>query len=87
MVQYDDAQSIGRRYRRQDEIGTPFCMTIDFQSLEDKMVTIRERDKMRQIRVPIDVLKPTLEAKLCGEHLDILPPGGKKWLGFENTKQ
>jgi len=83
MVQYDDAQSIGRRYRRQDEIGTPFCVTIDFQSLEDKQVTIRERDKMRQIRVPIEVLKPTLEAKLCGEPLDVLPPGGKKWLGFE----
>jgi len=81
MVQYDDAQSIGRRYRRQDEIGTPFCVTIDFQSLEDKMVTVR--DKMRQIRVPVEVLKSTLEAKLCGEPLDVLPPGGKKWLGFE----
>ena len=83
MVQYDDAQSIGRRYRRQDEIGTPFCVTIDFPSLDDRQVTIRERDKMRQIRVPIEVLKPTLEAKLNGEPLDILPPGGKKWLGFE----
>jgi glycyl-tRNA synthetase len=83
MVQYDDAQSIGRRYRRQDEIGTPFCVTVDFQSLEDKQVTIRERDKMRQIRVPIEVLKSTLEAKLNGEPLDVLPPGGKKWLGFE----
>ena len=83
MVQYDDAQSIGRRYRRQDEIGTPFCITIDFQSLEDRQVTVRERDKMRQIRVPIEVLKSTLEAKLCGEPLDVLPPGGKKWLGFE----
>ena len=83
MVQYDDAQSIGRRYRRQDEIGTPFCVTIDFQSLEDRQVTIRERDKMRQIRVPIEVLRPTIEAKLCGEPLDVLPQGGKKWLGFE----
>ena len=83
MVQYDDAQSIGRRYRRQDEIGTPFCVTIDFQSLEDKQVTIRERDKMRQIRVPIETLKSTLEAKLCGEPLEVLPLGGKKWLGFE----
>jgi glycyl-tRNA synthetase len=83
MVQYDDAQSIGRRYRRQDEIGTPFCVTIDFQSLEDRQVTVRERDKMRQIRVPIEVLKATLEAKLNGEPLDILPPGGKKWLGFD----
>ena len=83
MVQYDDAQSIGRRYRRQDEIGTPFCVTIDFQSLEDKQVTVRERDKMRQIRVPIEVLRPTLEAKLGGEPLDVLPQGGEKWLGFE----
>jgi glycyl-tRNA synthetase len=83
MVQYDDAQSIGRRYRRQDEIGTPLCVTIDFQSLEDKMATIRERDKMRQIRVPIESLKSTLNAKLNGEPLDVLPPGGKKWLGFE----
>jgi len=82
MVQYDDAQSIGRRYRRQDEIGTPLCVTIDFQSLEDKMVTIRERDKMRQVRVPIESLKSTLGAKLNGEPLDVLPPGGKKWLGF-----
>ena len=83
MVQYDDAQSIGRRYRRQDEIGTPFCVTIDFQSLEDRQVTVRERDKMRQIRVPIEVLRPTLEAKLGGEPLDVLPQGGEKWLGFE----
>jgi glycyl-tRNA synthetase len=83
MVQYDDAQSIGRRYRRQDEIGTPFCITIDFQSLEDKQVTIRERDKMRQIRVPIEVLEATLDAKLNGEPFEELPPGGKKWLGFE----
>jgi glycyl-tRNA synthetase len=83
MVQYDDAQSIGRRYRRQDEIGTPFCVTIDFQSQEDRMVTIRERDKMRQIRVPIEMLGETLEAKLNGEPLDLLPPGGKRWLGFE----
>ena len=63
MTQYDDAQSIGRRYRRQDEIGTPYCVTIDFQSLEDNQVTIRDRDSMEQIRVPIDELMPALEAK------------------------
>ena len=67
MVQYDDAQSIGRRYRRQDEIGTPLCVTIDFQSLEDEQVTIRERDTMNQIRVPIGDLRTTLTAKLSGE--------------------
>ena len=85
MAQYDDAQSIGRRYRRQDEIGTAFCITIDFQSLEDQAVTIRERDSMRQIRVPIEELKRTLEAKLGGEAFDVLPPGGTKWLGFPDS--
>jgi glycyl-tRNA synthetase len=83
MTQYDDAQSIGRRYRRQDEIGTPFCVTIDFQSLEDKQATIRERDSMKQIRVPVAELKNSLEAKLAGEPLEVLPPGGSYWLGFE----
>ena len=78
-VGYDDAQSIGRRYRRQDEIGTPFCITIDFQSLEDEQVTIRERDTMNQIRLPIAELKGTLQAKLEGESLFVLPPGGKIW--------
>jgi glycyl-tRNA synthetase len=79
MVQYDDAQSVGRRYRRQDEIGTPFCVTIDFQSLEDGQVTIRERDTMNQIRVPIPELKNTLRAKLEGEDLFVLPHGCKIW--------
>jgi glycyl-tRNA synthetase len=53
MTMYDDTQSIGRRYRRQDEIGTPYCVTIDFDSLEDRAVTIRERDTMEQVRIPI----------------------------------
>jgi glycyl-tRNA synthetase len=79
IVGYDDAQSIGRRYRRQDEIGTPFCVTFDFESLEDKQVTIRERDSLRQIRVPIESLKTTLAAKLGGEDLFVLPEGGKIW--------
>jgi glycyl-tRNA synthetase len=69
VVQYDDTQSIGRRYRRQDEIGTPFCITVDFQSIEDKQVTVRERDSMAQIRIPIAELKATLAAKLAGEPL------------------
>jgi len=84
MVQYDEAQSIGRRYRRQDEIGTPFCVTVDFQSLEDKQVTIRERDSLRQIRVPIEGLKATLQAKLDGEDLFVLPEGGSIWKEGEN---
>jgi glycyl-tRNA synthetase len=64
-AQYDDTQSIGRRYRRQDEIGTPFCVTVDFQSLEDRQVTVRERDSMQQIRIPITDLKGTLAARLA----------------------
>jgi len=78
-VSYDDAQSIGRRYRRQDEIGTPLCVTVDFESLEDRAVTIRERDTMNQIRVPMETLRTTLAAKLAGEALFTLPPGGKIW--------
>ncbi|MDD5038077.1 MAG: His/Gly/Thr/Pro-type tRNA ligase C-terminal domain-containing protein, partial [Dehalococcoidales bacterium] len=85
MISYDDAQSIGRRYRRQDEIGTPFCITIDFQSLEDNQVTVRERDKMNQIRIPVAELKRTLEAKLGGEDFLILPPGGQVWKGEKNA--
>ena len=79
MVQYDDTQSIGRRYRRQDEIGTPYCVTVDFQSIEDKRVTVRERDTMNQIRVPVAELRKTLEAKLAGEDLFVLPSGGEIW--------
>lgn len=67
MTQYDDTQSIGRRYRRQDEIGTPLCVTIDFQSLEDRQVTVRERDSMQQIRIPVAELIPTLKSKLYNE--------------------
>ncbi len=56
-IQYDESQSIGKRYRRQDEIGTPLCITYDFDSLEDKQVTIRHRDSMKQDRVAIDQVK------------------------------
>ncbi|MGZ3640341.1 MAG: His/Gly/Thr/Pro-type tRNA ligase C-terminal domain-containing protein, partial [Ktedonobacterales bacterium] len=66
LTQYDDTGgSIGRRYRRQDEIGTPYCVTIDFDSLEDQQVTIRERDSMQQRRVPIAELPATLAAELA----------------------
>jgi len=65
MTQYDDAQSIGRRYRRQDEIGTPYCVTIDFQSLEDNQVTVRERDSMQQVRVPVSGLLDNLMANFA----------------------
>ena len=64
MVDYDETQAIGRRYRRQDEIGTPLCVTIDFDSLEDSAVTVRDRDSMEQVRVPIDGLMTELSARL-----------------------
>ena len=57
MVDYDDAGSIGKRYRRQDEIGTPICITYDFDSAEDGCVTVRDRDTMEQKRIPISELK------------------------------
>jgi glycyl-tRNA synthetase len=61
---YDDSQSIGRRYRRQDEIGTPWCVTVDFESLVDNAVTIRDRDTMAQDRVPVDQLAATIQQRL-----------------------
>ena len=63
-VDYDDAGAIGKRYRRQDEIGTPFCITYDFDSVEDGCVTIRERDSMKQERIPIADVKKYIEDRL-----------------------
>ena len=65
-VDFDDAQAIGRRYRRQDEIGTPFCITVDFDTLEDQAVTIRERDTMAQERIGLDQVEGYLAARLLG---------------------
>ncbi len=65
-VQYDDTQSIGRRYRRQDEVGTPLCVTVDFDTLDDQAATIRDRDTMRQTRVPIERLPAELAGMLSG---------------------
>jgi glycyl-tRNA synthetase len=65
MCEYDEAGSIGRRYRRQDEIGTPFCITFDFESLEDHSVTVRKRDTMEQIRIHIDNLEKFLDDMLA----------------------
>jgi glycyl-tRNA synthetase len=66
-TQYDDAQSIGRRYRRQDEIGTPLCVTVDFETVEnDDAVTIRNRDTMEQIRVPVSELTDRVREQLRG---------------------
>jgi glycyl-tRNA synthetase len=63
MCEYDDAGSIGKRYRRQDEIGTPFCVTFDFDSLEDNCVTVRDRDTMEQVRMPISQLASYIDEK------------------------
>ncbi len=63
VCEYDETGSIGKRYRRQDEIGTPFCVTFDFDSLEDRSVTIRDRDTMQQVRIKIDQLEEYFEGK------------------------
>ncbi len=65
-IEFDDAGAIGRRYRRQDEIGTPFCITVDFDTLEDHAVTIRERDTMSQERVSLDQVEGYLASRLLG---------------------
>ena len=65
-IEFDDAQAIGRRYRRQDEIGTPYCITVDFDTLEDDAVTIRERDTMSQERVALDQVQGYLASRLIG---------------------
>ena len=63
-VDYDETGSIGKRYRRQDEIGTPFCITYDFDSENDNCVTVRDRDSMEQVRMPISELRTYIEKKL-----------------------
>ena len=65
-VDFDDAGAIGRRYRRQDEIGTPFCVTVDFDTLTDQAVTVRERDTMQQERISLDGISAWFGAKLVG---------------------
>ncbi len=65
-VEFDDAGAIGRRYRRQDEIGTPYCVTVDFDTLDDQAVTIRERDSMKQERVALTEVTGYLAKRLVG---------------------
>ena len=65
-IDFDDAGAIGRRYRRQDEVGTPFCITVDFDSLEDQAVTVRDRDSMAQERIALDQVETYLAARLLG---------------------
>jgi glycyl-tRNA synthetase len=64
-TEYDDTQSIGKRYRRQDEIGTPFAVTIDFETEKDQSATIRSRDAMTQVRVPLADLRTKLQELLA----------------------
>ena len=64
MATYDEAGSIGKRYRRQDEIGTPFCVTIDFDTLENGTVTVRDRDTMKQDTIKVEELRKYLSEKL-----------------------
>jgi glycyl-tRNA synthetase len=63
---YDDSGSIGRRYRRQDEAGTPFCVTVDFDTIEDRQVTIRDRDTLKQERIPLEAVRDRLKALISG---------------------
>jgi glycyl-tRNA synthetase len=63
-VEFDDSGAIGRRYRRQDEIGTPFCITVDFETLDDQAVTVRERDSMQQERIGLDSIIGWLSTRL-----------------------
>lgn len=64
MCDYDEAGSIGKRYRRQDEIGTPYCVTFDFESAEDGCVTVRDRDSMQQERIPMEQLADYIAARI-----------------------
>jgi glycyl-tRNA synthetase len=63
-VEYDEGGAIGKRYRRQDEIGTPFCLTIDHESLQDRTVTLRDRDSLSQERIPIDGIADEIERRV-----------------------
>ncbi|HEV7711324.1 MAG TPA: His/Gly/Thr/Pro-type tRNA ligase C-terminal domain-containing protein, partial [Asanoa sp.] len=62
--EFDDSQAIGRRYRRQDEIGTPYCVTVDFDTLTDDAVTVRDRDTMTQERIPLEAIERYLLDRL-----------------------
>ena len=64
MCDYDETGSIGKRYRREDEIGTPYCVTIDFDTLEDGCVTVRDRDTMEQVRIKIEEVRKYIEEKI-----------------------
>ena len=67
-VAYDEKDAVGRRYRRQDALGTPYCITVDHQSLDDRTVTLRDRDTMQQERIAIEELHKRLDTKLNVKH-------------------
>jgi glycyl-tRNA synthetase len=66
LAEYDDSGAIGRRYRRQDEIGTPFAVTVDYDTKEDQTVTLRDRDSMRQVRIPVEGVPETVRSLIEG---------------------
>jgi glycyl-tRNA synthetase len=66
LAEYDDSGAIGRRYRRQDEIGTPFAVTVDYDTKEDQTVTLRDRDSMRQVRIPVERVPETVRSLIEG---------------------
>ena len=71
MCQYDDKDSIGKRYRRQDALGSPYCLTIDHDSLQDNQVTLRERDSMQQERMPVaEALDRVQKQLLCDRYIN-----------------
>ncbi|MCA1752197.1 MAG: hypothetical protein LC670_10480, partial [Flavobacteriales bacterium] len=80
--QYDEKDSIGKRYRRQDAIGTPFCITVDHESLETRTVTVRERDSMTQERVSIDALEGIIREKVSMKKLLMAGEGNAAYLGY-----
>jgi glycyl-tRNA synthetase len=67
LAEYDDSGAIGRRYRRQDEIGTPFAITVDYETKETRTVTVRDRDSMKQVRIGIDALPQTIRDLVDGD--------------------
>ena len=78
--EYDNGGLIGKRYRRQDEIGTPFCLTIDHQSVEDRTVTLRDRDSLAQERMPIEGIAEEIERRVTAPWTTPkLNPGGMRW--------
>lgn len=83
MIDYDEAGAIGRRYRREDEIGTPLCITVDFDTLDDQAVTIRERDTMQQERVALDKVADYVAARIGEKHVRYrrcpVEMGGEAW--------